>query len=90
VRVARYSRSRTAATRPRRRARGRIEVLPSSALRVSVYAGLNPVTKQRHYLKEVVPAGPKAAEQAEKVRTPDVRSGRQAQRADERLGRSTS
>jgi integrase len=58
-----------AATRPRRRTRGRIEVLPSGALRVSVYAGQNPVTKQRHYLREVVPAGPKSAAQAEKVRT---------------------
>ena len=28
---------------PRRRSRGRIEVLPSGALRVSVYAGLNPL-----------------------------------------------
>jgi integrase len=33
-----------------------------------VYAGLNPVTKQRHYLREVEPAGPKSAAQAEKVR----------------------
>ena len=49
--------------------RGRIEVLPSGALRVSVYAGQNPVTKQRHYLREVVPAGPKSDAQAEKVRT---------------------
>jgi len=49
--------------------RGRIEVLPSGALRVSVYAGLNPLTKQRHYLREVVPAGPRAAKEAEKVRT---------------------
>jgi integrase len=54
---------------PRRRSRGRIEVLPSGALRVSVYAGLNPLTKQRHYLREVVPAGPRAAKEAEKVRT---------------------
>jgi integrase len=59
----------TAATRRRRRARGRIEVLPSGAMRVSVYAGLNPISKQRHYLREVVPAGPKAAAQAEKART---------------------
>ena len=34
-----------------------------------MYAGQNPVTKQRHYLREVVPAGPKSAAQAEKVRT---------------------
>jgi hypothetical protein len=32
-----------------------------------VYAELNPVTKQRHYLREVVPA--KSAAEAEKVRT---------------------
>ena len=34
-----------------------------------MYAGLNPVTRQRHHLREVVPGGPKAAAQAEKVRT---------------------
>lgn len=53
----------------RRRARGSIEELPSGALRVSVYAGIDPVTKRRLYLKERTPAGPGAAKQAEKVRT---------------------
>ena len=52
-----------------RRSRGRIEILPSGSLRVHVYAGLDPITKKRHYLKETVPAGPRAAATAEKVRT---------------------
>ncbi|UPK76369.1 tyrosine-type recombinase/integrase [Nocardioidaceae bacterium SCSIO 66511] len=53
----------------RRRARGSIEELPSGALRVSVYAGIDPVTKRRLYLKETVPSGPRAAQAVEKVRT---------------------
>lgn len=53
----------------RRRERGSIETLPSGALRVSVYAGIDPVTKRRLYLKETVPSGPKASQEAEKVRT---------------------
>jgi len=36
---------------------------------VRVYAGIDPLTGKRHYLTEAVPAGPKAAKQAEKVRT---------------------
>jgi integrase len=52
-----------------RRSRGRIETLPSGALRVVVYAGVDPITKKRHYLQETVPAGPKAGSTAEKVRT---------------------
>jgi integrase len=52
-----------------RRARGGVDTLPSGALRVRVFAGYDPLTKQRHYLTEVVPAGPKAAAEAEKVRT---------------------
>lgn len=47
------------------RARGSIEPLPSGALRVSVYAGIDPVTGKRHYLKEIVKAGPKARREAE-------------------------
>jgi integrase len=39
--------------------------LPSGALRVSVYAGIDPVTGKRHYLKEIVKAGPKARREAE-------------------------
>ena len=53
----------------RRRARGTVTKLPSGALRVRVYAGFDPVMKRRHYLTETVPAGPRAAAQAEKVRT---------------------
>jgi integrase len=56
-----------AATSRRRRTRGSIESLPSGALRVAVYAGVDPLTGRRHYLREVVPAGPKAAAEAEKA-----------------------
>lgn len=58
-----------AKSKPRKRARGRIETLPSGSLRVKVYAGVDPVSKRAHYLTEVVPAGPKAWTEAEKVRT---------------------
>ena len=34
-----------------------------------VYAGSDPLTGKRHDLTEVVPPGPKAAAEAEKVRT---------------------
>lgn len=34
-----------------------------------MFAGYDPVTKRRHYLKEVVPAGPTAEKEAERVRT---------------------
>jgi hypothetical protein len=44
-------------------------VAPRWALRVAVYAGVDPITKKRHYLQETVPAGPKAGATAEKVRT---------------------
>jgi integrase len=54
-------------TRRRKRQPGNIEELPSGALRVTVYAGIDPVTKRRHRLREIVPAGPKAAAEAEKV-----------------------
>ncbi|MDF2747813.1 MAG: LacI family transcriptional regulator, partial [Propionibacteriaceae bacterium] len=53
----------------RSRTRGRVERLPSGSLRVSVYAGIDPVSKKRHYLVETVPAGPSAARDAERVRT---------------------
>ena len=52
-----------------RRSRGRIETPPSGSLRVQVYAGTDPISKKRHYLTETVPAGPRAASTAEKVRT---------------------
>src|SRR3954470_23388310 len=70
------------ATKPgvRRRQRAEIETLPSGALRVRVYAGVDPVSGKRHHLTEVVPAGPKAAATAEKVRIRllgDVDAGRE-------------
>jgi integrase len=52
-----------------KRQRGEIETLPSGSLRVRVYAGIDPVTKKKHYLAEVIPAGPRAARDAEKTRT---------------------
>jgi integrase len=56
-------------SKARKRARGEIETLPSGSLRVRVYAGIDPVSKKRHYLVETVPAGPNAAREAEMVRT---------------------
>ncbi len=56
------------ATNPRKREQGSIDELPSGALRVRVYAGMDPITKRRHDLVEVVPAGPKAWDQADEVR----------------------
>jgi integrase len=50
------------------RAQGNIETLPSGARRVRVYAGIDPVTKKRHVLTEVIPPGPKAARLAESAR----------------------
>jgi hypothetical protein len=41
----------------RTRQRGNVEELASGALRVRVYAGIDPVTKQPHYLRETIPAG---------------------------------
>jgi hypothetical protein len=51
------------------RARGNIEVLRSGALRVRVYAGIDPVTKKRHNLIEVIPPSPRAWCEAEDART---------------------
>jgi integrase len=51
----------------RRRARGAIEELPSGALRVKVYAGIDPVSKSRRYLTETVKAAPGAGTEAERV-----------------------
>ena len=53
----------------RKRSRGEVEALPSGSLRVRVYAGTDPVSRRCHYLTEFVPAGPRAAREAEKVRT---------------------
>lgn len=53
----------------RRRQRGEIEVLPSGARRVKVYAGIDPLTGRRHYLRETIPAGPDSEREAEKAKT---------------------
>jgi hypothetical protein len=50
------------------RARGAIDMLPSGAYRVRVYAGIDPVTNKRHYLTEIVEPGPKAKRLAEDTR----------------------
>jgi integrase len=50
-----------------RRQRGGIEELPSGGLRVSVYAGTDPLTGRRHYLRESIPAGPSAQAEADKA-----------------------
>lgn len=50
------------------RQRGSIDQLASGALRVRVYAGIDPVTKRRHDLVEIIPPGPKAHVQAEAAR----------------------
>lgn len=52
----------------KRRARGEIERLPSGSFRVRVYLSLDPETGKRRYLVETVPAGPKAEQEAERVR----------------------
>ena len=57
----------TPARRPARRSRGSVEELPSGALRVAVYAGIDPLTGRRHYLRETLPAGPGAHAEADKV-----------------------
>ena len=53
----------------RKRNRGEVETLASGPLRVKVYAGVDPITKRRHYLTETIPAGPTAHREAEKART---------------------
>lgn len=56
------------ATAKRTRAKGSIDQLPSGALRVRVFAGYDPLTGRRLDLQEVVPAGPRAAAEAERAR----------------------
>lgn len=56
-----------AAPRRRDRSRGRIELLPSGALRVVVFVGRDPLTKRRLYLREMIPPGPTADDEAEKA-----------------------
>jgi integrase len=58
----------TRATGQQKRQRGSIDELPSGALRVRVYAGIDPVTGRRHDLIEIVPPGPGVARRAEEVR----------------------
>jgi len=57
----------TPSARRSRRQRGSIQELPSGALRVSVYAGTDPLTGRRHYLRESIPAGPSAQAEADKA-----------------------
>ncbi len=57
----------TSTRRRLRRPRGSVEELASGALRVSVYAGIDPLTGRRHYLRETIPAGPNAADEADKA-----------------------
>jgi len=64
-----YGSSVASSSGARRRPRGEIETLPSGSLRVRVYAGIDPMSKKKHYLVETVPAGPTAAKDAEKMRT---------------------
>jgi hypothetical protein len=51
----------------RKRLRGGIEELPSGALRVSVYAGRDPISGRRLDLRETIPPGPNAQAEAEKA-----------------------
>src|SRR5215211_3292519 len=51
----------------RGRSRGNIETLASGALRVRVYAGTDVLTGRELYLKQTVPAGPRARQRAERV-----------------------
>ena len=53
----------------RKRPRGRIEKLTSGSLRVSVYAGIDPLTKRRIYVRETIPAGSRAQAEAERALT---------------------
>ncbi len=57
------------ASNGRRRPRGQIETLPSGALRVRAYGGTDPKTGKMYRRSKVVPAGPGARKQAEKVKT---------------------
>jgi integrase len=70
--------------RRQKRSRGSVEELPSGSLRVSVYAGIDPVTKRRHYLREVIAAGSSAAKEADRA------MGRMANQIDERRNPRTS
>lgn len=56
-----------ASTPPKKRPHGNIEQLPSGALRITVYAGTDPVTGRLHRLREIIPAGPSARAEADKA-----------------------
>jgi hypothetical protein len=62
----------TRAARPRKRQRGSIDTLPGGALRVRVFAGLDPLTKRRHDLIEIIPPGPDAAPESREGPYPAV------------------
>lgn len=78
-----------------RRARGEIERLPSGSLRVRVYVGVDPVSKKRNYLVQIVPPGPGAAQQAEDVRArllqeaAELSDARRRARAEAKVGPPT-
>ncbi|MGW5051405.1 GntR family transcriptional regulator [Actinokineospora sp. NPDC004072] len=55
-------------TRRRPQPKGYIQRLKSGSLRVRVYAGIDALTGKHHYLDEVIPAGPDAADRAEQAR----------------------
>lgn len=68
----------------RKRSRGAIDQLPSGAVRVRVYAGIDAVSKRRINLTGIVPADPKAQVEAEKALT------RLLRQVDERRNRRTT
>jgi hypothetical protein len=59
----------TGSTEGAPRNRGEIETLRGGSLRVKVYAGIDPVTKKKHYRTETIKPGPSANKLAEKART---------------------
>lgn len=52
-----------------RRSRGSIKTVAGGGYRVRVYAGYDRVSGQRLYLDQTVPPGPRAAKDAERLRT---------------------
>lgn len=63
----------------KKRQPGSIEVLRSGSIRVRVYAGIDPVTNSKHYLRETIPAGPNQKKEVERVQAEfiaQVRAGR--------------
>lgn len=50
------------------RERGSTERLASGAVQIRVYAGVDSVTRREHYLREVVPPGPRQAAEVRKVK----------------------